>query len=423
MKRATLLLVFASALYIPYLGNLITYDEVVTVRYFAVSPVYALTLWAAPNNHLLHSLLVWASTMLIGRSEIAIRLPAFFAALLTIAGTYRLGRRMQSKQSGLLAAVIVTCLSGLIAFATTARGYSLGLFLTIQLMEHVLFPRRTARRLLLLSMALILVVPSMIMLLLGVGLWAILRSHRLAPALVVGTLSGGMFYLPSIILRTFVVDFGLLSWVELAHHFAELLKPAPLWGLLAPLATIGFFGLQPRHRWLWASIALVTVAVTVIQGAVSQRFFYARNYLYLFPLLAILAGTTAACLPRWSQGIITLSWILPPLMWTMTQVPVSADILSAEPDLMRLVDYIDTDLSPGDGLMVGCCIDQPLWYYAARRIDQLDPDGKRRLVAVTTPHATLEQVLDGHGIKATCVLMERWQAVVLYECVPAQDER
>lgn len=421
MKRATLLLLFASALYIPYLGHLITYDEVVTVRYFAVSPINALVLWAAPNNHLLHSLFVWMSTSILGRSELAIRLPAFFAALLAIASTYRLGRRMDRMQSGLLGAVIITCTSGFITFATSARGYSLGLFLTVLLIEQMLFPRKTTRLAMLLTMALVLVLPSMVMLIVGVGAWSLWKSRRMVPALVVGAISGGIFYVPSLVWQTSVVDFGLLSLRDMALNFGRLLTPPGLWGLLILLSGVGLLRMSPRQRLLWGSVGLMAVILTLGQWVVLQRLFYARNYLYVFPLLAIPAGMAAARLPQWCRGIIALGWILPSLIWATTQAPITADILPVEPDLPRLLDYIHTELNTGDDFIVGCCIDQPLWYYAANDIDRLAPDGKGRLIVVTTPNATLQQVLKSYNVEATCAPLERWQTITLYECSPSRD--
>jgi hypothetical protein len=361
VKRATLLLLFASVLYVPYLGHLITYDEAVTVRYFAVSPLYALGFWAAPNNHLLHSFLVWLSMALVGRSELAIRLPAYFMAMLMIASTYRLGRRLHSAQAGTLTAVIITCTSGLLVFATTARGYSLGLFLAVQLIEQVLFPRKTTYTIVLLAMGLMLVLPSMVMLLAGIGIWTLWRSRRLVPPLVVGGIAGGAFYLPSLVRQTIVIEFGLPSLGDVLVSFGQLLEPLPLWGLLVLLFLVGLTQMRPDHRWLWGSIGLAVVLLTFVQWEVLHRLFYARNYLYLFPLLAVPAGIAAARLPIPARGMVALGWVLPCVVWTVGQSPISADILPVEPELVRLLDYVDTKLTPDDGLMIGCCIDQPMW--------------------------------------------------------------
>ncbi|MBN1313782.1 MAG: glycosyltransferase family 39 protein [Anaerolineae bacterium] len=421
MKRITLLLLFASVLYIPYLGNLITYDEVVTLRYFADSPTHALFLWAAPNNHLLHSLLVWVSTTLMGRSELAIRLPAYFAAMLAIASIYHLGRRMYIAQAGLVAATITACTSSFIVFATTARGYSLGLFLAIQLIGQILFPRKTTYTILLVSMALMMVVPSMAILLAGVGIWTLWKSRRMAAALAVGTLCGSAFYAPSLVLQTIVVDFGIRSPSDLISNFGQLLYPWPLGIVLIVLALVGLTQMHLERQLLWGSIGLVAVLLACAQWEISHRLFYARNYLYALPLLAIPAGIAATRLSYVVRGIIVVGWLLPPIIWGSTQTTISADILSVEPELPRFLEYIDTELTPEDGLVIGCCIDQPAWYYAAGKINQLDPQDKQRFVVVATPHASLEEILEDCNTDAVCTLLEPWQTITLYECFPVEE--
>jgi len=65
------------------------HDEANTFSELASRPLYyALSIYSAPNNHLLHTLLVHLSYSLFGNYPWAIRLPAFVAGLLLIPVSY-----------------------------------------------------------------------------------------------------------------------------------------------------------------------------------------------------------------------------------------------------------------------------------------------------------------------------------------------
>ena len=101
-------------------------DESVTFLNRASRPLgYALSTYDSPNNHLFHTLLVSVSYSLFGNAPWVIRLPVFFAGILTIPATYVTTRLLYNRLSALLSAAIIATLPEMIFFSTNARGYML----------------------------------------------------------------------------------------------------------------------------------------------------------------------------------------------------------------------------------------------------------------------------------------------------------
>jgi hypothetical protein len=103
------------------------YDEAFTYLNFA-APADGSELfnYGVPNNHVLHTLGVWATVQLAGPWPWAIRTPAFLAGCALIPLTGLLARRLSgSGFAGLLAAAMVACSSLLVEYSVNGRGYSM----------------------------------------------------------------------------------------------------------------------------------------------------------------------------------------------------------------------------------------------------------------------------------------------------------
>ena len=109
----------------------ISHDEAYTATVFSPSLFYAMTNYHAPNNHVLHTLLVHFSTTVFGFQTWAVRLPAFLAGTLIIPAVYWLGKAMYDRYTGLLAAVLIAWWPIQVAYSNNARGYSLVALLTL----------------------------------------------------------------------------------------------------------------------------------------------------------------------------------------------------------------------------------------------------------------------------------------------------
>lgn len=102
------------------------HDEAYTYVAFAGRSLLAvLSDYHLPNNHILHSLLVFISTRLLGAAPWAVRLPAYLAGVALIPLAYLAGRALYNRGAGLLAAALTAALPVLVDFSVDARGYTL----------------------------------------------------------------------------------------------------------------------------------------------------------------------------------------------------------------------------------------------------------------------------------------------------------
>lgn len=86
-----------------------------------------------PNNHVLHSMLVYFSERLFGNAPWAIRMPAFLAGVATIPVAYVAGRKTFNSLAGLSAAALMAFNLYSIHNSTQARGYSMLALFTLLL--------------------------------------------------------------------------------------------------------------------------------------------------------------------------------------------------------------------------------------------------------------------------------------------------
>lgn len=108
-----------------YLDQPLRLDEAVTVLRFADDLRSAITDYSAPNNHVLHSVLVHLSTALAGSEPWAIRLPALVFGVGVIVGLYWWIARAVDPDAGLVAAGLAAGSFYLVQYSTIARGYTM----------------------------------------------------------------------------------------------------------------------------------------------------------------------------------------------------------------------------------------------------------------------------------------------------------
>jgi 4-amino-4-deoxy-L-arabinose transferase-like glycosyltransferase len=127
------IVVFGAAVRLAAAGTpLDYYDEVFTVLAYVERPLgESLVNYSTPNNHLLNTLLAHLSVSAFGHHVWAIRLPVVVAGILTIPASYAVGRALDSRGAGLLAAAFTASSMRLVAFSAQARGYALQGFLLL----------------------------------------------------------------------------------------------------------------------------------------------------------------------------------------------------------------------------------------------------------------------------------------------------
>jgi hypothetical protein len=109
-----------------YLHQPMRYDEVTTFASYASKPFYVvLSVYAAPNNHVLHTILVRCSYLLFGSQNWALRLPTLVAGMGIVPATYAVTRTLYGQAAAALAAGLVGASSTMIEYSTFARGYTL----------------------------------------------------------------------------------------------------------------------------------------------------------------------------------------------------------------------------------------------------------------------------------------------------------
>ena len=114
----------ASRIY--YLNRPVRYDEAYTFLHFATEPFsQAASNYFAPNNHLLHTILVRFAYLLFGTAPWIIRLPAFVAGVMIIPASYLAARLHYNKEVALLTSALVVSTFPLLFHSVNARGYTI----------------------------------------------------------------------------------------------------------------------------------------------------------------------------------------------------------------------------------------------------------------------------------------------------------
>jgi 4-amino-4-deoxy-L-arabinose transferase-like glycosyltransferase len=104
----------------------IAYDEAYTFIYYATRPFkQILSDYSAPNNHILHTILVRISYQVFGAHTWIVRLPAFLAGTLCIPAGYFAARRIFNNNQSLGAAALIALTPWFISYSTNGRGYTL----------------------------------------------------------------------------------------------------------------------------------------------------------------------------------------------------------------------------------------------------------------------------------------------------------
>jgi 4-amino-4-deoxy-L-arabinose transferase-like glycosyltransferase len=108
------------------LGAEIRYDEAYSA--LAYGPLHlpeALSDYSYPNNHVLHTLLLWISTHAFGLSMPALRLPALLFGVGLIFAVYFVATRLLNPQIALLASGLTSASTYLTGYSVNGRGYTM----------------------------------------------------------------------------------------------------------------------------------------------------------------------------------------------------------------------------------------------------------------------------------------------------------
>jgi 4-amino-4-deoxy-L-arabinose transferase-like glycosyltransferase len=380
-------------------------DEAFTFLNFVNKGAAALFDYPLPNNHVLNTLLIKISTVIMGVSPATIRFPAFLAGCAIIPLTFFLARAQSSRKSaGFLAALAASVFPYLILYATNARGYSLVIFLTLAIAFVALRYVRNPSSFRIVSLAIfsalgMWTIPSMVFGVAGIFLWIIalslfeqrsLKQILLEFAIPFGFLSAAftfILYTPvifvsngvrNIIANKFVEsqswpDFFTQFLPKIQSSYSEITRDLPPIVLLVGLVLI-LFGLYRSYRQRnWSTFLLLPC---LFLGALVIVLFqhtnpYARIWIYTLPFIFILAdyglSEVVEWLPPRSNSFVNSALILVTIAYAM--LLMSANVITKYPDTSAfpqaplVAQYLKPILTSADTVKVTNTADWPVYFY------------------------------------------------------------
>lgn len=411
-----LILVFA-AFIVPRMTSTITYDEAFTFFWYSKSPIDALFRYSLPNNHLINSFFTWASSSYFGRAEFAIRLPAFYVGMMAVASVFRFTERLWGRMAAVAAVVMLATSAAYVGHATLSRGYVWAILFGTLLLMVVLFRRNPGYPAMLLSTLLMMTLPTMALLIGGVGLWSLRYKRQAAAPLITGTLMGSAFYAEAIAtgkMAHFTDRFGWDSMTLLLDEaYGVFFQHSIVMGIgAAVFVLLGLFALRRNPRLLTLVLLIVGIplVLTPIQLIGSGKVMYARLYLYvLVALIPMMGWGIASSFKRYTPLVLAL-WLL-----------IAAPLLIYRPperDLVwELIALIDEHVTPGkEAVLIGCCLDSQVEHYKYQEMWLFYPYAKERLYVLPAQIDTVERILDTYDLQADCTRAD-WDDFEVYECV------
>lgn len=454
-----------------YLFQPIRYDEAFTLFNFAAVPLtVGLSTYYAPNNHLLHTLLLHFTQLAFGTDEWALRVPALIAGILVIPATYGAIRLVYGPDAGLLASALVASSAVFVEFSTNARGYtllSLIVLLLVALAAHVKRHWTPAGLCVFGILAALgfFTIPVMLYPWGALLVWLTLseappwpRVASLIPAAVLTLMLTLLLYTP-VLVKTGLQLLMLNRFVE-PRPWSDFIAEWPAaaasvwrdWMRHLPLEVqavlgVGFLvSLVWYRQRLWHGLPLPLAAVIwIVPVVVIQRVVpFERVWLFLLPLYAgaacagvlqviepVLARLARIRSALVSLGAVCLAVTLAGRVAALQPVPIG--------DAQAATDFLRGYLRPGDEVVAAPPMDWPLRYYFKRYglteqylpfvFDSAGPliAPKRRIVVVDQSNGqTLAAVADSAGltnVDATQpLLVWRYDTTALYDVTTGRSQ-
>ncbi|MCL5274157.1 MAG: glycosyltransferase family 39 protein [Chloroflexi bacterium] len=389
---------------------IMSWDEAATFLTYASRPLYVvLSNYSAPNNHVLHTVLVYVSYHLFGDALWAIRLPACIAGVLIMPVAYLVAYRIYERWSALLTVALASVAPVLVDYSTDARGYTLAglLFLLMLLCATYLIKRPTNGFVWMLFVILcalgLYTIPIMLY---GIGMvsaWMLLsywlgpdgraerwRFTRQLAAADVGVMAlAALFYAPvlivsglgSIIANGYVAPLALPELVmqlprSLQEAFALWTDGQPVILTLALLVGVAIGTGSPGVRSYRPPLLVVTIVAGLAMVILQRVAPFARTWLFLLPIYYM---TAAQGLVRIAQKISNLAPQLPKPHWRLAALlaciglslilavnayRVKSETIAHAFNAEKVAVYLQGALKPGDSVFFSP--NQPLRYWFRR---------------------------------------------------------
>ncbi|HIG16209.1 MAG TPA: hypothetical protein EYQ31_02325 [Candidatus Handelsmanbacteria bacterium] len=420
------LLVAGALLRLPGITRSLGHDEVYTRVMFAALPfIDIFTSYHLPNNHILHTLCVRTTTLLLGDAEWSVRLPALLAGLCAIPVLYGFSRHLTRSVGIATGTTLLLTLSTVhISFSQQSRGYTLVLLLGLvhawallvaieQLRSDADPPDREWLPWTLAALAGVLAVLTIPSAAFFVGACAFAGAalirldlprpsrHRarvhlfLSTACIVGVAI--LIYVPRIddlySHERFGVPLSMATWPAFVTDVWYGIGPQRWYLSSTVVAAIGGLLLLRRQR-LGGLYLLGIFALPLLFSLAVATGGQPRVYVYLLPLICIAVAVAAdelrlrlqSRLPaqRWARSIVTVVTFLP-LAIPFCRLPSTP----TESGYRAAGRWIQAQTKPGDVLVVPYIVDSAIGYYAAgmtvQRLRDAVGTGVGRLFFITHP--------------------------------------
>lgn len=435
--QAVVLLLIVFAVYVAKINHTAGIDEIMTFFKYTRSLPDVL-LYDAPNNHILHSILVWLSTSLLGNSLIAIRLPAFMAGIVSLALAYRMSKRWGNHHIALIAIMLMSITQDFVSYTVDGRGYTLTIMLAILLVETVpvsqyVISWKTGDYAFILSVGILLLIPSNAFLLVSIIVWVFLSAWRLQKRsllinslpYILGLVVCGTFYAIQLITRfpnglsqEFYVGFRNLngfiyqSVITLFDNplFYILLLGVFLWGVVVTFLQYR----KPRFIFI-ACIFVVVGLLTLAQWVITNRLFFPRNYLYLVPFISMIGAIGIYRFSMLRINVIIPVVLLIGGLWGTHTSGHNTHILAQ-------LNAIEENALDGDILFVGAGYFDPIYYHI--RLQNVAPrdyfvsSNQSDRFALMPTSMDIDTIIDIHGLEPYIEQCseESWDDYTVYTC-------
>jgi len=347
-RLAVALLLLGAAIRVLRATRPMSPDESTTVVWFASrSPLDIMSDYSIPNNHILHSLLVWMSHRVFGFNEFATRLPSLFAGILLVAVVAWLTYKLFGTGPAVVAAALAASSPPLVEYAAQARGYTLSALLLSLALVFLLYAQedpgaRSPWALYALCVAAaLLTVPSSAMGVYFIGFWFLATYPRdvatvrrpLAWTAAAGILTV-LLYLPALVRsgwRSVLANPYVIAehWETMLRRLSELtVELRECWTGALPgraaacflLVTLMGLGRRGREQHKGAAIGVALLGTLLVLLTVNRVVPPLRSLLSVLPFVLVLAaaglhaclapfGRAAARLQLVAAVVVAVSWI------------------------------------------------------------------------------------------------------------------
>lgn len=327
-------------------------DEAVTwLQYASRGPLVALGYYSAPNNHILHSLLVSLFQLLPVKTLIAMRIPVLIEALLAQVLLHLLLRRFMGAWPAMLATVLAMCSYPLLYYGYSSRGYMLvvvafigAYWATISAATHG--DRRALTALALASLIGLCTMPSFLYPAALCYGFLLLMGPARTPGFFTAWLRSGMalagltllFYAPALLLSgpSAILSnpwVAPVSFAEVVHGWLGHFENTFAWisgsshgFVTALLIVLAGFLVSRDESHVAGKAAVFIVFGSLLIPIVHRVLPFERTWIYLCIALAMSVGLCLQALGR------VLPWQLPARMQVLAAVSTVVAVIAAQID-------------------------------------------------------------------------------------------